>query len=156
MTDFYKKIVDWYNDGGGCGYGIACQTSTEFDNYKKDILTYLENHCGIDVEATFSMDKIKLYRIGKEYGSIDIVKRQPDPKVKTDSMSSSRRMEMLRERRDIARGRRAQMGIIDDFRDPLTDEEVNNVILPLLNVPPLTEDQVNHLVEATNNARLYS
>ena len=55
-------------------------------------------------------------------------------------MSPSRRMEMLRERRDAIRGRRAQIGIIDDFRDPLTDEEVRNVILPLLNVPPLTED----------------
>jgi hypothetical protein len=75
MTDFYNKILEWYKDGGGCGFSIACHTSTEFDNYKKDILIYLENHCGADVEATFSMDKIKLNRIGKEYGSIDILKR---------------------------------------------------------------------------------
>lgn len=154
MTDFYKKILKWYKDGGGCGFSIACHTSTEFDNYKKDILTYLENHCGADVEATFSMDKMKLSRIGKEYGSIDITKRQPDPKVAKDSMSPSRRMEMVRERRDAVRGRRAQMGIIDDYREPFTEEELNIVIAPL-NVPPLTEDQVNHLVEATNNARLY-
>ena len=52
MTDFYKKILEWYEDGGGCGFSIACHTSTEFDNYKKDILTYLENHCGADIEAT--------------------------------------------------------------------------------------------------------
>lgn len=154
MTDFYKKILEWYKDGGGCGFSIACHTSTEFDNYKKDILTYLENHCGADVEATFSMDKMKLSRIGKEYGSIDITKRQPDPKVSKDSMSPSRRMEELRERRDVIRGRRAQMGIIDDYREPFTEEELNTVIAPL-NVPPLTEDQINHLVEATNNARLY-
>ena len=77
MTDFYKKIVEWYDEGGGCGYIIACQTSTEFDNYKKDILTYLENHFGANIEAIFSI------------------------------------------------------------------------------LPPLTEDQVNHLVEATNNARFY-
>lgn len=69
-------------------------------------------------------------------------------------MSPSRRMEMVREQRDIARGRRAQMGIIDDYREPFTEEELNTVIAPL-NVPPLTEDQINHLVEATNNARLY-
>ena len=154
MTDFYNKILEWYKDGGGCGFSIACHTSTEFDNYKKDILTYLENHCGADVEATFSMDKMKLSRIGKEYGSIDITKRQPDPKITKDSMSPSRRMEMLRERRDAIRGRRAQMGIIDDYREHSADD-INEVILPLLNVPPLTEDQVNHLVEATNNARLY-
>ena len=154
MTDFYNKIVEWYKDGGGCGFSIACHTSTEFDNYKKDILTYLENHCGVDIEATFLMDKMKLNRIGKEYGSIDIVKRQPDPKVAKDSMSPSRRMEMLRERRDVIRGRRAQMGIIDDYHEHSADD-INEVILPLLNVPPLTEDQVNHLVEATNNARLY-
>lgn len=154
MTDFYKKILEWYKDGGGCGFSIACHTSTEFDNYKKDILTYLENHCGADVEATFSMDKMKLSRIGKEYGSIDITKRQPDPKVKTDSMSPSRRMETLREQRDVIRGRRAQMGLIDDYREHLADD-INEVILPLLNVPPLSEDQINHLVEATNNARLY-
>lgn len=154
MTDFYNKILEWYKDGGGCGFSIACHTSTEFDNYKKDILTYLENHCGADVEATLSMDKMKLSRIGKEYGSIDITKRQPDPKVAKDSMSPSRRMEMVREQRDIARGRRAQMGIIDDYREPFTEEELNIVIAPL-NVPPLTEDQINHLVEATNNARLY-
>lgn len=154
MTDFYNKILEWYKDGGGCGFSIACHTSTEFDNYKKDILTYLENHCGADVEATFSMDKIKLSRIGKEYGSIDITKRQPDPKITKDSMSPSRRMEMLHERIDAIRGRRAQMGIIDDYREHSADD-INEVILPLLNVPPLTEDQVNHLVEATNNARLY-
>ena len=154
MTDFYKKILEWYEDGGGCGFSIACQTSTEFDNYKKDILTYLENHCGADIEATFSMDEMKLSRIGKEYGSIDITKRQPDPKVKRDSMSPSRRMEMLREQRDVIRGRRAQMGIIDDYREHSADD-INNVILPLLNVPPLNENQVNHLVEAVNNARLY-
>ena len=154
MTDFYNKIVKWYNDGGSCGNSIVCQTSTEFDNYKKDILTYLENHCGADVEATFSMNKIKLNRIGKEYGSIDIIKRQPDPMVKTDSMSPSRRMEMLREQRDRVRGRRAQMGIIDDYHEPSVDD-INNVILPLLNVPPLTEDQINHLAEATNNAHTY-
>lgn len=154
MTDFYKKILEWYEDGGGCGFSIACHTSTEFDNYKKDILTYLENHCGADVEATFSMDKMKLNRIGKEYGSIDITKRQPDPKVKRDSMSPSRRMEMLREQRDVIRGRRAQMGIIDDYHEHSADD-INNVILPLLNVPPLNENQVNHLVEAVNNARLY-
>lgn len=154
MTDFYNKIVEWYKDGGGCGYSIACHTSTEFDNYKKDILTYLKNHCGADIEAMLSMDKMKLSRIGKEYGSIDITKRQPDPKVAKDSMSPSRRMEMVREQRDIARGRRAQMGIIDDYVPPLTEEELNIVIAPF-NVPPLTEDQVNHLVEATNNARLY-
>ena len=154
MTDFYNKILEWYKDGGGCGFSIACHTSTEFDNYKKDILTYLENHCGADVEATFSMDKMKLSRIGKEYGSIDITKRQLDPKVKTDSMSPSRRMEALRERRDVIRGRRAQMGIIDDYREHSADD-INEVILPLLNVPPLSEDQINHLVEATNNARLY-
>lgn len=154
MTDFYNKILEWYKDGGGCGFSIACHTSTEFDNYKKDILTYLENHCGADIEATFSMDKMKLSRISKEYGSIDITKRQPDPKVAKDSMSPSRRMEELRERRDVIRGRRAQMGIIDDYREPFTEEELNTVIAPL-NVPPLTEDQINHLVEATNNARLY-
>lgn len=154
MTDFYNKIVEWYKDGGGCGYSIACHTSTEFDNYKKDILTYLENHCGADIEATISMDKMKLSRIGKEYGSIDIVKRQPDTEISRDSMSPSRRMETLRERRDVIRGRRAQMGIIDDYHEHSADD-INNVILPLLNVPPLTEDQVNHLVEATNNARLY-
>lgn len=154
MTDFYNKILEWYKDGGGCGFSIACHTSTEFDNYKKDILTYLENHCGADVEAMFSMDRMKLSRIGKEYGSIDITKRQPDPKVAKDSMSPSRRMEELRERRDVIRGRRAQMGIIDDYREPFTEEELNTVIAPL-NVPPLTEDQINHLVEATNNARLY-
>lgn len=154
MTDFYKKILEWYEDGGGCGFSIACHTSTEFDNYKKDILTYLENHCGADIEATFSMDEMKLSRIGKEYGSIDITKRQPDPKVKRDSMSPSRRMEMLREQRDVIRGRRAQMGIIDDYREHSADD-INNVILPLLNVPPLNENQVNHLVEAVNNARLY-
>lgn len=138
MTDFYNKILEWYKDGGGCGFSIACHTSTEFDNYKKDILIYLENHCGADVEATFSMDKIKLNRIGKEYGSIDILKRQPDPKVNKDTI----------------RGRRAQMGIIDDHREYSADD-INNVILPLLNVPPLTEDQINHLVEATNNAHTY-
>lgn len=154
MTDFYKKIVEWYDEGGGCGYIIACQTSTEFDNYKKDILTYLEKHCGADIEATFSMDKMKLSRIGKEYGSIDIVKRQPDTEISRDSMSPSRRMETLREQRDVIRGRRAQMGIIDDYHEHSADD-INEVILPLLNVPPLTEDQVNHLVEATNNARLY-
>lgn len=101
------------------------------------------------------MDKMKLSRIGKEYGSIDITKRQPDPKVSKDSMSPSRRMEMLRERRDVIRGRRAQMGIIDDYHEPSADD-INNVILPLLNVPPLSKDQINHLVEATNNTRLYS
>lgn len=154
MTDFYKKILEWYKDGGGCGHSIACHTSKEFDSYKKDILTYLENHCGADVEATFSMDKIKLSRIGKEYGSIDIIKRQPDPKIKTDSMSFSRRMEMAREQRDRVRGRRAQMGIIDDYREHSADD-INNVILPLLNLPPLTEDQINRLVEATNNAHTY-
>ena len=138
MTDFYNKILEWYKDGGGCGFSIACHTSTEFDNYKKDILIYLENHCGADVEATFSMDKIKLNRIGKEYGSIDILKRQPDSKVNKDTI----------------RGRRAQMGIIDDHREHSADD-INNVILPLLNVPPLTEDQINHLVEATNNAHIY-
>ena len=138
MTDFYNKILEWYKDGGGCGFSIACHTSTEFDNYKKDILIYLENHCGADVEATFSMDKIKLNRIGKEYGSIDILKRQPDSKVNKDTI----------------RGRRAQMGIIDDYREHSADD-INNVILPLLNVPPLTEDQINHLVEATNNAHTY-
>ena len=138
MTDFYNKILEWYKDGGGCGFSIACHTSIEFDNYKKDILIYLENHCGADVEATFSMDKIKLNRIGKEYGSIDILKRQPDPKI----------------RRDVIRGRRAQMRIIDDHREHSADD-INNVILPLLNVPPLTEDQINRLVEATNNARTY-
>ena len=154
MTDFYNKIIEWYKDGGGCGYSIACHTSTEFDSYKKDILTYLGNHCGADVEAIFSMDKMKLSRIGKEYGSIDIVKRQPDPKINKDSMSPSRRMEMLREQRDVIRGRRAQMGIIDDYHEHSADN-INEVILPLLNVPPLNEDQVIHLVEATNNARLY-
>lgn len=46
------------------------------------------------------------------------------------------------------------MGIIDDYHEHSVDD-INEVILPLLNVPPLTEDQVNHLVEATNNARLY-
>ena len=138
MTDFYNKILKWYKDGGGCGFSIACHTSTEFDNYKKDILIYLENHCGADVEATFSMDKIKLNRIGKEYGSIDILKRQPDPKVNKDTI----------------RGRRAQMGIIDDYHEHSADD-INNVILPLLNVPPLTEDQINRLVEATNNAHTY-
>ena len=154
MTDFYNKIVEWYKDGGGRGYSIACHTSTEFDNYKKDILTYLKNHCGADIEAVFLMDKIKLNRIGKEYGSIDIVKRQPDSKINRDTMSPSRRMEMLREQRDVIRGRRAQMGIIDDYHEHSADD-INNVILPLLNIPPLTEDQVNHLVEATNNVRLY-
>lgn len=153
MTDFYNKVLEWYKDGGGCGFSIACQTSTEFDNYKKDILTYLGNYCGADIEATFLMDKMKLSRIGKEYGSIDITKRQPDPKVAKDSMSPSRRMEELRERRDVIRGRRAQMGIIDDYREPFTEEELNTVIAPL-NIPPLTEDQINHLVKATNNARL--
>ena len=74
--------------------------------------------------------------------------------VKTDSMSPSRRMEMLREQRDRVRGRRAQMGIIDDYHEPSVDD-INNVILPLLNVPPLTEDQINHLAEATNNAHTY-
>lgn len=138
MTDFYNKILEWYKGGGGCGFSIACHTSTEFDNYKKDILIYLENHCGADVEATFSMDKIKLNRIGKEYGSIDILKRQPDPKVNKDTI----------------RGRRAQMGIIDDYHEHSADD-INNVILPLLNVPPLTEDQINRLVEATNNAHTY-
>lgn len=69
-------------------------------------------------------------------------------------MSPSRRMEMLREQRDVIRGRRAQMGIIDDYREHSADD-INNVILPLLNVPPLNENQVNHLVEAVNNARLY-
>jgi hypothetical protein len=46
------------------------------------------------------------------------------------------------------------MGIIDDHREHSADD-INNVILPLLNVPPLTEDQINHLVEATNNAHTY-
>lgn len=69
-------------------------------------------------------------------------------------MSPSRRMEMLREQRDVIRGRRAQMGIIDDYHEHSADD-INNVILPLLNVPPLNENQVNHLVEAVNNARLY-
>lgn len=139
MTDFYNKILEWYKDGGGCGFSIACHTSTEFDNYKKDILTYLENHCGADIEATFSMDKMKLSRIGKEYGSIDITKRQPEQKS------------------DPIRGRRltrAECGILDDYHDHSADD-INEVILPLLNVPPLSEDQINHLVEATNNARLY-
>lgn len=139
MTDFYNKIVKWYNDGGGYGYSIACQTSTEFDNYKKDILTYLGNYCGADVEATFSMDKIKLNRIGKEYGSIDIVKKQPEQKL------------------DTIRGRRltrAEYGILDEYHDHSADD-INNVILPLLNISPLTENQINHLVEITNNARSY-
>ena len=69
-------------------------------------------------------------------------------------MSSSRRMEMLREQRDAIRGRRAQMGIIDDYHEHSADD-INNVILPLLNVPPLREDQINHLVEVVDNARLY-
>lgn len=47
------------------------------------------------------------------------------------------------------------MGIIDDYHEPSADD-INNVILPLLNVLPLSEDQINHLVEATNNTRLYS
>lgn len=82
MTDFYNKIVEWYKDGGDCGYIIACQTSTEFDNYKKDILTYLGNYCGADIEAIFSMDEIKLNRISKKYSSINIVKDSSTQKLK--------------------------------------------------------------------------
>lgn len=54
----YKDIKDWF-EGTSYVYGTV-KTSTEFDETKNNVLNFLMNHMGSDIEATFTMHKIKL------------------------------------------------------------------------------------------------
>ena len=37
-TYFHNALLEWYKDGGGCGFSIACHTSTEFYNIAEILL----------------------------------------------------------------------------------------------------------------------
>lgn len=54
----YKDIKDWF-EGKSYVYSTV-KTSTEFDETKNNVLNFLMNHMGSDIEATFTMHKIKL------------------------------------------------------------------------------------------------
>lgn len=132
----YKDIKDWF-EGTSYIYSTV-NTSTEFDEVKNNVLKFLMNHEGSDLEATFTMHKIKLRK--EMSGEVFVIEKN-----------------MPEQKSDTIRGRRltrAECRILDDYRDNSADD-INDIILPLLNIPPLTENQINHLVEATNNARLY-
>ena len=70
-------------------------------------------------------------------------------------MGKTEGMRSAKEKMDRIRGRRADFGILDDYREHDPDE-INRVILPLLEVPPLTEERITELVDAVNNARTHS
>lgn len=140
MSEFYDNLNRWFR--GEIDHIIkGCTTSDEFDECKLDVLKLLENYPGTDLEATFTMNKIT---VNRNKGTCIIDKITPLP-IK----------ESAKEKMDRIRGRRAEFGILDDYREHNADD-INNIIVPLLEVPPLTEERVTELVNAVNNARTHS
>lgn len=111
----YKDIKKWF-EGTGYAYGTV-KTSTEFDEAKNNVLKFLMDHEGSDLEATFTMHKIKLR---KEMTGEVLVIEKDLPEKKSDTIRGRRLT-------------RAECGILDDYREPDPDE-INRIILPLLNL----------------------
>lgn len=133
----YNDIVKWFKEQST----IYCtvNTSDEFDEIKNDILKFLMNYSGAGVEATFTMYKIEMKK-ERDNGRLIVEKNMPQEKSDT-----------IRSRRLT----RAECGILDDYREHDANE-INNIIVPLLEVPPLTEERITELINAVNNARTHS
>lgn len=111
----YKDIKDWF-EGTSYVYGTV-KTSTEFDEVKNTVLKFLMNHEGSDLEATFTMNNIKLKK--EMTGEVFVIEKDL-PEQKSDTIRGRRLT-------------RAECGILDDYREPDPDE-INRIILPLLNL----------------------
>ena len=117
MSEFYDDLNRWFR--GEVKHIIkGCTTSDEFDTCKLDVLRLLENYPGTDLEATFTMDKIV---VTTKEGKCIIDKVMPRPTNET-----------AKEKLDRIRGRRAELNMIDDYREH-SAEEINAVIAPFLN-----------------------
>lgn len=112
----YKDIKDWL-EGTSYVYGTV-NTSTEFDEVKNTVLKFLMNHEGSDLEATFTMHKIKLKK--EMSGEVFVIEKNM-PEQKSDTIRGHRLT-------------RAECGILDDYHDNSADD-INDIILPLLNFP---------------------
>ena len=112
----YKDIKDWF-EGTSYVYGTV-KTSTDFDEAKNNVLKFLMNHEGSDLEATFTMHKIELK---KEMTGEVLVIEKDLPEQKSDTIRGRRLT-------------RAECGILDDYHDHSADD-INDIILPLLNLP---------------------
>ena len=112
----YKDIKEWF-EGTSYVYGTV-NTSTEFDEVRNTVLHFLMDHEGSDLEATFTMHKIKLRK--EMNGEVFIIEKN-----------------MPEQKSDTIRGRRltrAECGILDDYRDNSADN-INDIILPFLTQP---------------------
>lgn len=130
----YNDIKKWFE---GESYFLATvDTSNEFSEARDLVLKFLMDHDGADLEATFTMHEIEL-------------------KKEMDKRSFTIKKNMPLNKNDVIRGTRASFGLLDDYREHNADD-INNIIVPLLEVPPLTEERITELVNAVNNARTHS
>ena len=105
----YKDIKDWF-EGTSYVYGTV-NTSTEFDEVKNNVLKFLMNHMGSDIEATFTMHKIKLKK--EMTGEVLVIEK-----------------DLPEQKSDIIKGRRltrAEWGILDDYYNHSADN-INDII----------------------------
>ena len=107
----YNEIKKWFE--GESYFLMTVDTSDEFNEARDLVLKFLMDHEGTDLEATFTMHEIEL-------------------KKEMDKRSFTIKKNMLLKKDDVIRGKRADFGLLDDYREPDT-EELNRVILSLLN-----------------------
>lgn len=102
----YKDIKDWF-EGTSCVYSTV-KTSIEFDEARNIVLKFLINHEGSDLEATFTMYKIKLK---KEMSNKVFIIAKASPEQKSDTIRGHR----------LTKG---EYGILDDYHDPSVDDVI--------------------------------